>query len=579
MADRLHNIDREIQRCMSELDTQSLMSELDTQSLMGELDTQSLMSEIDTQSYMPGGNNRKQSLRDAELRALEAEVFGGRSAQQQTEYALGVWYENAEHGTKSYYVEEDGELVFSDLNNLVSCQSGGMYGMTSGKDVSFKQRKLTVKSTDGTEYTLFVHKTNNKDGNPETCAISVFKGLQFVAYLFSTNDPLAFDNFNCFRGDAQAEEQPKLKSVEQLVFCESKVCVNLKIINMFDKSQLFAEAMHSTRVTHGLLTQISKKIGMDLEPKVQEEKSRFLSEIQKSEPRLNDEDKESLKNRMTAEARRLMSEWPDKEVLFHDAYCRYFQEKLEQPPGLVPFSGYKQVGQSVFAMGNYVQEFESISLMCVVSARMRQLSRSKTERSLVAALVPNCVVECSKDDFLWAYVMEPYRGERLTWLSEDADGRVPSQYKIDRLHHIVSDASSFQNAYITHLAGLIENGLYEDAADFLFARNGDIVDRFKAPLSIETARALLAVGNDFRKLDPRPRLEFMDRNVHKLGLSERIIQSLWTRQIVFPERLIELISTRLSQYNIPYFHYVPRLVEYGANKSAFMIASAIGKRL
>ena len=49
MSGRLSNIDYEIQKCMSELDTQS---------------------------YMPGGN-RKQCLRDAELRAVEGEVFGG----------------------------------------------------------------------------------------------------------------------------------------------------------------------------------------------------------------------------------------------------------------------------------------------------------------------------------------------------------------------------------------------------------------------------------------------------------------------------------------------------------------------
>jgi hypothetical protein len=70
------------------------MSELDTQSLMGELDTQSLMSEIDTQSYMPGGNNRKkQSLRDAELRALEAEVFGADagSSRVSSKNYLGVY--------------------------------------------------------------------------------------------------------------------------------------------------------------------------------------------------------------------------------------------------------------------------------------------------------------------------------------------------------------------------------------------------------------------------------------------------------------------------------------------------------
>lgn len=558
MAGRLHNIDREIQRCMSELDTQSLMS--------------------DTQSYMPGGNNSKKSLRDAELWALEAEVFGNcRSlAPKRHQFSLGVGYPNMDHGTKSYYVREDGELKFGDLNFLVSCQSGGMYGMTPRKDVYFKKREFTANGTDGAEYTFVVHKTNNKDGNLETCSISVFKGPQFLAYLFSTNDPLAFDNFNCYRGDAEANEQPKLKSVEQLVFCESKVSLNLKIIDMFDKSKLFAEAMQSTRVTHALLTQISKKIQIDLEPKVKDEKNRFLSDIRKSESELDDREKESLKKRMTAEARRQISEWPDKEVLFHNAYCRYFQDKLEQPPGLVPFSGYKQVGQSVFAMGNYLQEFESISLMCVVSARMRQLSLSRTERSLVAALVPNCVVECSKDDFLWAYVMEPERKERLTWLSEDEGVRVPNQDKIDRLLHIVSDASNFQNAYITHLAGLIENGLYEDAADFLFARDGEIVDRFKDPLSLETARALLEAGNDFRKLEPRSRLEFMDRNVHKLGLSERIIQSLWTKQIVFPARLIQLISTRLSLYNIPYFHYVPDLVEYGPEKSAYRMASAIG---
>jgi hypothetical protein len=72
-----------------------------------------------------------------------------------------------------------------------------------------------------------------------------------VAYLFSTNDPLALDNFNCYRGNVSNTSKPAYKSVEQLVFCESKVRINLVMVQQMSSEDFFEAAKASEFFGHG----------------------------------------------------------------------------------------------------------------------------------------------------------------------------------------------------------------------------------------------------------------------------------------------------------------------------------------
>lgn len=475
---------------------------------------------------------------DPELLALEAEICGGGGGG--VKRWLGSELADAGTVTKSYYVEGDTRLELSTLNDMVSCQSGGMYGMNLGKEVGFVQSEISIRLDENSSYKLIVHKTMNKENELEVCSVSVFDGEQFVAYLFSTNDPLAFDNFNCYRGNADNSSKPALKSVEQLVFCENKVQINTKIVRAMDHAEFYNAAMGNERLGSGIIVEILKIGGLDLERPMRTYEDGLDSAITiKSK-------NSSLKEHLTT----LLDNEDPKRDQFHTSYLAYFQKKLDQPHDLLPLDYYKSVGRDLCAVGDFLDKFDRYSLMCTISARMKQLSLSEPERLLVSALVPECVVECSKNDDLWGYIIEPVgKKKKLTWLAENrADG-------IPRLLEIVSDATKFQNAYINKLSGLITSNKIADAGDFLFWSDDKIIQ--------------------FRKTIDNLSTQTVDQHTHRLGLSERLLQSLWTKQLIFPPELIRLISNKLAEYGITYVHYIPNLKER-RDMHPLAIAKAIG---
>jgi len=517
MSGRLSNIDYEIQKCMSELDTQS---------------------------YMPGGD-RKQCLRDAELRALEAEVFGDRKITTQ----LGVGFPNEQLGTKSYKLQNDRAVV--NVSQYVSCQSGGMYDMKPKKSVNFVRSICDVQRS-GTNYKLVVYRTNNKEEKLEACAIAVFEGARFVSYLFSTNDPLAFDNFNCFHGHTlDSKWKPPLNCVEQLVFCKDKVAINMRCLEKCGKSGLFSVAMTGGRIEHDTLVGILKMIQIDYQP--------VIDSIFARHSTVSDDFKAEALASVRTKIRELG------EDKFFTAYVRYFENALDKRHDLIPNDEYKKIGRTLIAIPEYLDAFDSCGILCVVSARMRLLHQSPAERSLVASLVPRCVVECSKDDNLWAYMIVPTFNkdpakspvqQKLNWLLEpNGSGLYPGREA--RLFQIIEHATNFQDNYISALDRHIAAGNTDDTVAFLLNTcKSTFIDKFTTkPLDDDKAGK-------------------MDFSMHKLGLSERLLQALWTKQIVFPPEVIQKITEKLADYGVQYFHYVPNLVESGQNP--LDIAMSIG---
>jgi hypothetical protein len=408
---------------------------------------------------------RTAMIMDPELLALEAEVCGGG-----TMTALGA--------VPSYYVKKDDAIAPSKLNNMVSCQSGGMYEKNATKDVTFKRSERTVTRDSGTSYRLITHKTNNKDAVMTACSISVFNGNNFVAYLFSTNDPLAFDNFNCFRGDAALHDKsikPKHKSVEQMVFCENKVQINLTYVESLTPKLFLKAAKNAPFFGFKNFLKVLNIQEQYVQPALKDSIETINATYKKALDEFDISkiiDAKDQRKQIQAEERRLLNIAKNDLVkaleanaahvrLFYDSYLTYFKRKLNQRHDLIPFDHYKSVGRDLCAVGEYINIFDRYSLLCAMSARMTQLRGSAPERFLVSALVPDGVVECSKDDGTWGYIVNPDGEEKLGWLAEGNND--------DRLFAIINDATTFQAAYINKLSEYIAQQKFNEAADFLFA--------------------------------------------------------------------------------------------------------------
>ena len=478
------------------------------------------------------------------LTALESELFGNMIMSERQQCRLGVNYPNEQHGTIAYYPKGDGDLI-GDLTTLQSCLKGGMYG-PEGKqtDVSFHVKEMKI-SHNSTEYTLIVHSTTNKENVLKVCSVSVFHRDRFIAYLFTTNDPLAFDNFNCYNGCASYNNKPELKSVEQLVFCEGKAAMNLKIVKPMTPESFYTEMSSNAFFNVDRVLKVLKATGNNPldSPENNQEYESFKTSLDPDHD--YDTKQAQLKKKLLSIYSKTFDE--DHQVRFHNAYITYFEGKLQQDHDLLPFKHYKTVGRDVCAVGDFLTSFEKASLTYVLSARMRQLKISQCERMLASALVPSCVIECSKDDFLWAYILnEVTKKQELTDLIESSDWT--------RMFEMVHDATAFQDAFIEELSKHIDAGQHKEALNMLFYTDKDMK-------TFRTDHGIIAA---------KPK----DHNAHRLGLSERLLQSLWTRQLIFPEELIIKISRELEKHGLTYVHYVPELSK--SSRTALDIARSIG---
>ena len=185
--------------------------------------------------------------------------------------------------------------------------------------------------------------------------------------------------------------------------------------------------------------------------------------------------------------------------------------KLTQDINLVQFKHYKQAGRSVPNVGGFMDIWGKLSFLCVVSARMKQLMHSIDTQKLVSGLIFRCIAEVRDDDNLWAYQIN--KKDKLDKFDVDSNHK--------ELHEtMIGSIVAYQDTFIDTLHKLIVEDNIEGAFTHL---TGDIIG--------------------------------------KLGLSERLIQSLWTRQIVFPVALTTMIQEKLSPYGITVSFNTPTLKE------------------
>ena len=334
--------------------------------------------------------------------------------------------------TQAKYVDEDIDL--DSLSATQSCLSADLYrlGRINDFQIYTKQKNLYYNDE---MYRAVIHSTNNKMNEIKVCAISLFNSRnQFVAYLFTTNDPLAFDNFNCFRGDTAFCKAPTGKCVEQMVFCESKVRLAQQFLQNQTQDTLMAYVLDP-----------NNKISTELIGELMHSNADLMTIMSEDRNFISEQTRNYIGRSYTPEE-------------FYQTYTTFLENCLKKPNHLTPENNYKNVGRMVILSQAELDEWRQIAMMCALSARMEQLSSNRHERSLAAAMTPLCVIECSRFDDLWAYKIP--RDKDMAWFLEE-DGKTEMQ-------RIWKDAYSYQHDFIENLNAAYIDDNSEKACKLLF---------------------------------------------------------------------------------------------------------------
>ena len=413
-----------------------------------------------------------------------------------------------EHETPAYYVMSDGDYDVTYANPTSSCLDNDLYscGLISKFDILKKKHPITL--ADGKQLELVIHSTANKQGVVKVCSMSVFRvdGAKrlFSAYMFTTNDPLAFDNFNCYKGHSWLSSKATLKCVEQMVFCENKAQMAKHFLATFESPEAFKTKLSELFVNSDLIVELTGDAELKYDLKQIKERKEKLQAV-----------------------RQYIEKIPAKRLF--QLYSDYLDRAMKKPNNLIPFDEYKQVGRRVILDQKYLDEWDSIAMVCVMSARMYLLERSVQERKLTAALVPDCVVECSKDDETWACK-----------LPENTSLDDVAEKNVDWITNTIEEQTEYQATFIRDLQDILTN---------TGKSNKDNTQEAMAKL-------------------------FHSKNRQKLGLSEKLIQSIWTGKLTFPDYLVEAIQAKLGVYGIKFHIYNPDLLR--SCLSCYDVANSIG---
>ena len=454
------------------------------------------------------------------LKGLESELFGGLKEQKERSVGVMMGGESRDDTFMSAYaVDGDEPLVLADLSNVHSCLSGGLYKSFPVHDTKI-YKKIVHKEHGGTRYSVIAHSTMNKKLEEKVCSISLFDPTGvFVAYVFTTNDPLAFDNFNCYRGGADVLEEPRLQCVEQLVFCNNKVQLSRAYLKSLSDDEVAAAMLPTTRS----INLWAKVLG-------DTHLQGLISTLERSKPKKSKGKYEKPEDEIEAKKKeeeqlQLLKVFYDKlgYSYFRTKYEEYLDETTEYAYNLIPNDFYKQTGQSVILSQKYLDIWNQIAMPCVIGARLRQLKISAHERKLTAAMIPKCVIECSEFDEVWAW-------------------KRPK--------------------------GVSMEDLVDKHFDTLIKKVFEVVDKQQIFInSINAASSASEIAN----------ILFNEKNEEKLGLSERFIQALWTGEISLnggKRGLQEVIRDRLKDHGIGFELYNPVLKR--STFGSYDVAEAIG---
>jgi hypothetical protein len=448
-----------------------------------------------------------------------------------------------------------------DIRSFLSCQGGELFERSTDYTHTYfgKERK----------WTEIVFSTANRDKEITCCARCYFEHTPggktvFRHYLFTTNDPLAADNFNTYRLTAPHSGAATGKCVEQSSFCEDKVRVALSMTDDDIYDELLV--VNTFVKADFLRTLISEFPGYSTDhiPKAlpvpeDTEFRRQIDEIKKMILRLEEAD-DTRENQTelarakaeleTTEAKhapfkaateRLASEevFRVREVArgiakkeFVQKYRNWADSKLYQTTTLHPFKAYKSVGRNLVMSKANVKVWDKLAFVDVLSRRWLALMQSPVEARLFC-LSPDHFTEASKDDKLWAFKLDD-RKLGNPWF-ETERGR---NFIFKGLENIASK----QYQWLEELKQYCE---------------------METPDGDEMAYKHL--------IDDSPQLR------QRLGLTQTLMKELWTGNIVFSDRLIRKLQEEFAKYKIYLCDFKPLDLVQDRLGDDYTILKSIGK--
>lgn len=397
---------------------------------------------------------------------------------------------------QSAYVIYGNNVTLGHIREFMSCQNG-----------RFEKRVLHYPQVYFGEIRNFaeiVFETLNKDGEMAVCARCFFEKTSdgrthYRHYLFTTNDPLAADNFNTYR-QAITNSKPLGKSVEQGCFCEDKV--RLALTGM-TKDEIHHEFMTSPFIKADFLREV---LGKELTARVPtaEPLDREL-DAKQAKAEFEARSAEELKLLRAIVAGMAAVE-------FFPLYKAWGDSKLHLRTDLPPFKAYKSVGRKVALNKKAMNKWSELAFVAVLSKRWTILMESPIEATLFCT-TPDHFTEASKDDRVWAFCLE---GKKLgdAWFETKA-GR-------DFMFSGLEQVATQQFYWIKTLRAYCRAGTEEgDELAFKF-------------LTTDTANWQ-----------------------RKLGLTQTLMKELWTGGITFSDRLIRKLKDEFSQYGIELCDFRP----------------------
>ena len=377
-------------------------------------------------------------------------------------------------------------VTLSDVKRFMSCQDDVFHRTQSEYTHSF-----LGKDRDWIE---IVYSTNNKDNESACCARCFIEKLDdgshiYWAYMFTTNDPLAADNFNRMRGAKQTAKAMNM-CVEQAVFCEDKVKQAGAIMTT---AEIFVEVMNSRFVKSDFIRAV---LG-DADTGGVQKAAPIDTDLEKTDKKTAKSEAETRSALELQQLRRVVREKGP--VYFDTKYRQWMQSKIEQRTDLHPFKAYKSVGRSVLLNKAGLDKWSESAFVCVLNARWKALQNSEVEQFLWTT-TPVAIIECSKDDAIWALCLD---GHKLDW-GGSQEGR---DFLFNALEGVLHD----QHDWLEQLKDYCKMGT--DTGD-------------EAALEHLTTKTSSMRG--------------------KLGMTEMLVSELLSGNIIFSFGLVTLLKTQFA---------------------------------
>ena len=200
------------------------------------------------------------------------------------------------------------------------------------------------------------------------------------------------------------------------------------------------------------------------------------------------------------ELTRLLTErYVHQQMALKERYVGFLESCLRKPVNLPPLKNYKFAGRKMLNIGGFLDEWSALAVPCVTTERSLLQDSDQMETEFLVGMRARCVIECSTNDKIWAY---EYQGGDLKMAYFDTIRGHEEMF--DMIDTVVHE----QDGFITAL-GSVRND-----------------------------------ANAIKDLLLEPMLP------HKLGLSIRMLQALYTKELVFTPDVHCSLACLMASYGL-----------------------------